>query len=65
MKELGYSEGYRYAHDEEEGISVMECLPENLRGRRYYQPSKHGLEKSWAERLRQLEQLRRDRARQK
>ncbi len=65
MKELGYSEGYRYAHDEEEGISVMECLPENLRGRRYYHPSKHGLEKSWAERLRQIEQLRRDRARQK
>ncbi|MGH9560993.1 MAG: replication-associated recombination protein A, partial [Terracidiphilus sp.] len=38
MKELGYSEGYRYAHDEEGKVADMDCLPESLRGRRYYQP---------------------------
>ncbi len=59
MKDLGYSQGYRYAHDEQDGVSVMECLPDNLRGRRYYRPSQHGLEKSWAERLKWIEQLRR------
>jgi putative ATPase len=59
MKELGYSKGYHYAHDETAGISVMECLPENLRGRRYYHPTQHGLEKAWTERLKQIEQLRR------
>ena len=32
MKELGYSEGYRYAHDEEDKVADMDCLPENLRG---------------------------------
>jgi putative ATPase len=51
MKGLGYGAAYRYAHDEEEGVSAMECLPEGLRGRRYYRPTNRGGEAALAERL--------------
>jgi putative ATPase len=44
MKELGYGKGYRYAHDEPEGVSDMSCLPARLEGRRYYQPTDRGIE---------------------
>ena len=51
MKDIGYGRGYRYAHDEDEGVSAMDCLPENLAGRRYFEPSGHGQETDIAERL--------------
>ncbi len=44
MKELGYGRGYRYAHDEAEGVAEMSCLPPHLEGRRYYEPTDRGLE---------------------
>lgn len=44
MKELGYGRGYRYAHDEAEGVAAMSCLPEHLEGRRYYEPTGRGIE---------------------
>ena len=44
MKDLGYGKGYRYAHDEAEGVSAMSCLPEHLEGRRYYEPTERGIE---------------------
>ena len=44
MKEQGYGEGYGYAHDEEEGISDLECLPAQLAGRVYYTPKESGFE---------------------
>jgi putative ATPase len=48
MKSLGYGEGYQYAHNYESGrAEEMECLPEGLRGRRYYNPSRR--DKSWAD----------------
>jgi putative ATPase len=51
MKGLGYGAGYRYAHDEEEGVAAMECLPEGLRDRRYYRPTNRGAEATLADRL--------------
>lgn len=51
MKDLGYGKGYRYAHDEPEGVAPMECLPEGLAGRRYYRPTDRGREKDAAARL--------------
>jgi putative ATPase len=51
MKDLGYAKGYRYAHDEPEGVAGMDCLPDALRGRRYYRPSDRGREKELGERL--------------
>lgn len=51
MKDLHYGEGYIYAHDTEEKQARMNCLPQNLQGRRYYLPTEEGEEKEWKERL--------------
>lgn len=57
MRELHYGEGYEYAHDREEKVTAMECLPDSLRGRRYYMPAGHGSEARVLERMRQIEVL--------
>ncbi len=52
MKDLEYGKGYKYAHDEPEGVADMECLPPAHRGRRFYQPTQRGREaavKKWLE----------------
>ena len=51
MKELDYGKGYRYAHKEPEAVTPMDCLPERLRGRRYYHPTERGFEKEIKRRL--------------
>lgn len=51
MKDLGYGEGYLYSHNESDRIASMECLPSNLRDRRYYTPSEEGFEKYVRERM--------------
>jgi putative ATPase len=58
MKDLGYSEGYRYAHDEENKVADMDCLPESLKGRRWYQPTQEGREKLLAARLEEIRRIR-------
>ena len=45
MKDLGYGRGYQYAHDFEEQTAAMECLPEALAGRRFYEPKDVGLKR--------------------
>jgi putative ATPase len=45
LKDLGYGKGYQYAHDLEEKVAAMECLPDALRGRQYYHPSEQGSER--------------------
>ena len=59
MKRLGYGRGYRYAHDEQEGVAEMECLPEALRDRRYYRPTDRGAEAEAAARLEAARLIRR------
>jgi putative ATPase len=51
MKELGYGEGYKYAHDYLDAYVEQDYLPESLRGRVYYRPSDRGLEAEIAKRL--------------
>jgi putative ATPase len=51
MKALDYGKGYRYAHDEAEGVSAMRCLPESLKDRTYYRPVDRGFEQEVRERL--------------
>jgi putative ATPase len=58
MKELGYAKGYRYAHDEEDRIADMDCLPDSLKGRSYYHPTQEGREKLLAQRMEEIRQLR-------
>jgi putative ATPase len=55
MKELGYGHGYRYAHDEEQRVAKMECLPKNLVGKRYYSPTQEGFEKEIQKRLKEIQ----------
>lgn len=54
MKDLDYGKGYVYAHDTEEKLSRMKCLPEALEGRRYYCPTEQGQEKKVKERLEEI-----------
>src|SRR5438094_4391013 len=54
MKNLGYGEGYQYAHDLESKVADMQCLPDNLKDRRYYHPSAEGAEKRIRERLQEI-----------
>jgi putative ATPase len=54
MRGLGYGRGYQYAHELEAKVADMECLPENLRDRRYYQPSGEGWEARARERLAEI-----------
>ncbi len=58
MKELGYSEGYRYAHDEPQAYAAGEdYFPEELEPRRYYQPVDRGLEQKIGQKLDHLRSL--------
>jgi putative ATPase len=59
MKELEYGKGYQYAHDVAGKVAQMECLPESLVGRRYYEPTQEGREKLLAQRKAEVERLRR------
>ena len=61
MKALGYGKGYEYAHDAADAITGMDCLPERLQGRRYYQPTARGFEKTLGERLSRWAELKRQR----
>jgi putative ATPase len=58
MKDVGYGKGYRYAHDEAQGVSEMSSLPEHLEGRRYYQPTDRGAEQKIKEALERARALR-------
>ena len=58
MKGLGYGKGYQDAHDLDQKIADMQCLPDHLRDRVYYQPTNEGVEKRIRERLEQIKQRR-------
>jgi putative ATPase len=60
MKELGYGDGYKYAHDFENKIADMQCLPENLKERIYYAPTGEGEEKKFREKKQYLQRLKSD-----
>ena len=54
MKELGYGEGYEYAHDTEEKLTHMQCMPDSLKDRVYYHPTDQGEEEKAAKRLEEI-----------
>ena len=59
MKGLGYGKGYQYAHDVEEKVIDMQCLPDSLRDRVYYHPTNEGVEKRIREHLEEIKRLKR------
>lgn len=54
MKELDYGKGYQYAHDTEEKLTDMQCLPDSLKDREYYRPTEQGIEGRYKEKLRKI-----------
>ena len=54
MKDLNYGKGYQYAHDYAEKMTEMTCLPDGLKGRRFYHPTDQGQEARYKERLEQI-----------
>jgi putative ATPase len=58
MKQWGYGKGYQHAHDFEDALPDMECLPEELLGREFYHPTRRGAEQRIAERLEDIKQRR-------
>jgi putative ATPase len=58
MKGLGYGQGYQYAHDLENKVADMQCLPDNLTDRVYYRPTSEGVEKRILERLEEIKRRR-------
>jgi len=57
MKNVGYGKGYQYAHDAEEKVTGMTCLPENLAGRSYYKPTDQGFEQRLRQRLEEIRKI--------
>src|ERR1700730_18293865 len=58
MRHQGYGRGYQYAHDVPEKVAEMDCLPESLAGRRYYQPTMEGFEQRLRERMEEIRRIR-------
>ena len=58
MKELGYGAGYQYAHDYDSKVTDMQCLPDNLKNRRYYFPTQEGIEERIRERMEEIRKRR-------
>ena len=61
MKDLGYGKGYQYAHDTEDKLTDMRCLPDSLLGTEYYRPTDQGLETRFRDRLAQIKAWKKER----
>ncbi|MGH9737065.1 MAG: replication-associated recombination protein A [Candidatus Acidiferrales bacterium] len=59
MSHIGYGKGYQYAHDAEEKVTDMTCLPESLAGRTYYKPTGQGFETRIRQRLEEIRRIQR------
>ncbi len=59
MKDFGYGEGYQYAHDANDRLTDMQCLPESLKNRRYYSPTEEGFEKRLKEKMEAIREWKR------
>jgi putative ATPase len=57
MRNVGYGKGYQYAHDSEEKLTDMTCLPESLTSRRYYTPTDQGFEARIRLRLEEIRKI--------
>ena len=60
MKELNYGKGYRYAHDYEEKLTDMQCLPDSLKDKEYYRPTEGGMESKYKARLDEIKAWKRE-----
>ena len=56
MARFGYGKDYQYAHDASDRLTDMQCLPDNLKDRRYYLPTEEGFEKKLKEKLQAIQE---------
>lgn len=63
MKELEYGKGYQYAHNTEDRLTNMQCLPDSLLGREYYIPTEQGVEGRYKTRLEQIKAWKKEHSR--
>ncbi len=64
MKNIGYGQGYKYAHNFDDKVTDMTCLPDNLAGRTYYKPTDQGFEQRLRQRLDEIRKLKSKAARE-
>jgi putative ATPase len=57
MKNIGYGNDYQYAHEHDDAVTDMTCLPESLTGRRYYQPTDRGFEQRLRQRMEEIRRI--------
>jgi len=57
MQNIGYGQGYKYAHEVENKVADMQCLPDNSRARQYYFPTNEGIERRIRQRLEEIKRL--------
>ncbi len=57
MKDVGYGKGYQYAHNAEEKVTSMTCLPDSLRDRAYFRPTAQGFEQRLRERMDEIQRI--------
>lgn len=60
MKELEYGKGYQYAHDTQDKLTDMQCLPDSLAGKEYYRPTEEGLEARYGARLAEIKEWKKE-----
>jgi putative ATPase len=57
MRNIGYGKGYEYAHDMEDKVADMVCLPESLAGNTYYHPTDQGFEARLRQRMDEIRRI--------
>ena len=62
MKELDYGKGYKYAHDYDEKLTAMQCLPDSLKDKEYYVPTEEGVEGKIKARLNEIKKWKKEHA---
>jgi putative ATPase len=65
MKNIGYGKGYQYAHNSEEKVTDMTCLPESLADRVYYHPTDQGFEARLQQRMEEIRRIKAKRSEEK
>jgi putative ATPase len=60
MKAFGYGKGYQYAHDLENKVADMQCMPDNLRDREYFHPTNEGFERELSKRMEEISRAKKD-----
>ena len=65
MKDLGYGDGYQYAHNTDDKLTDMQCMPDSLKDKTYYHPTEEGVEGRFKTRLEEIKAWKSEHAKKK